>query len=153
MALSDSLKSLEKDKLTFTIISILIVFIIIAVIYKVYSVVKTGSELAAQQLGEAIVAKQTGVQVTRQDACHQIANACENAVGWMPKWIPLVGGDFYSISGDAIVQALNQCTSDDETGLVSLYFRNDTGVTLKAVVDSWHSGIDKTQLQYYSSIN
>lgn len=145
----DTLKSLKKDKTVYTIIIVFVIVIVIAIILKIVKTVQTAGVLVGDQLGKAIVQQQTGVQIARQSVCQQIATSCENAIDWVPfctstwAWAHL----------DVMIPALNQVTSDDEMRLVSLYFMQDRGITLKSVVDAWNcTGGDKSQITYYSSI-
>jgi len=149
MGLSDSLKSLKKDKTIYTIVIVMVILVVIAVIYKIVNAVQTAGALAGEQLGKLIVQQQTGVQVARQTICQQIATTCKGAVDW----VPFVSSTWGWAHLDQMIPALNQVTSDDEMQLVSLYFMQDTGVTLKSVVDAWNcTGGSKDQITYYSSI-
>ena len=150
MALTDSFKSLKKDKTVYTIVIVLVILVVIAIIYKIVQAVQTAGSLAGEQLGKIIIQQQTGVQVARQGVCKQIAIACENAIDWLP----FTTSTWYWAAGDQMVAALNQVTSDDEMKLVCLYFMQDRGITLKSVVDAWNcKGFDASRVTYYSSIN
>ena len=148
--LSDSLKSLKKDKTLYTIVIVMVILVVIAIILKIVKAVQTAGALAGEQLGKLIVQQQTGVQVARQGVCKEIATTCENAIDW----VPFMTSTWYWAYGDQIVPALNQVTSDDEMKLVCLYFMQDRGISLKSVVDSWNCrSFDKNMVTYYSSIN
>lgn len=107
----------------------IVVIAIIAVLLQVYKASKLASVAAGDIAGDAIISNQTGVSVDRIAVCRQIAVDCREGMY-------IVFGRVIWVTDNDVVEALNRCRTPNEAILVSQFFREITGNSLKQIVES-----------------
>jgi hypothetical protein len=124
------------DKATakiYALLNIAIVVIIIVVLVKIYKSFKAGSASIGNHMGNQVISVQTGVQAARVGAIRQIAQDVEKAI--TRYWIT---NKIMYVLDAPFVNAINKVYSAQEAQLLSQFYRENTGDSLKDILESSH---------------
>lgn len=112
-----------------TILTIVVVIVVLVVLYKFYKTAKTGSIIIGEELGKKYVENTTGVPGARQEAIKQYAKDLDEAV----YRVPLTGYILW-VTDDTVVAVLNKLVNAAEAILISDYYKQLTGDSLRSGV-------------------
>lgn len=128
--LKDTLTPGKGNKTVKTIIVIAIVIVVIVIIYQIYKAITDGGKALGEIVGMEIIEQKTGIVAARQRVCKEVAENCENAITRL--WI---FGNKLWVNDDEIVDQLNRLLTPAEAALTSVFFKEQSGETLKSVVE------------------
>lgn len=128
--LKDTLTPGKGNKTVRTIILIAIVIIVVLIIYKIAKAIKDGGDALGEIVGMEIIQQKTGIVPARQRVCKAVAIDCENAISRV--WF--IGTKLWVNDSD-IVDALNRLQTPAEAALTSVFFKEQSGESLKSIVE------------------
>lgn len=133
----------------YAVVAVVIIAIVV-VIAKVYKSWKIAQNAAGEELGNAIIATQSGVDAARIAVLKQAAVDAENAVSR----VPLTGWKLW-VDDDAVVAACNKVVTDKEAGLMSRFYKEDTGESLRQEIIEGGYMVESSRkkITYRSSFN
>jgi hypothetical protein len=122
---------------------ILFVIIIVAMlVMKIYKAAKSGSEAAGNAAANTILASKTGIQLVRIIAIRSIVE--ELKTGYQKYWF---GG--VNIDEEAWIVALNKIAESKEVVVCSSMYKEGTGRSLKADLESAFDNSDRKKLKSF----
>jgi hypothetical protein len=125
------------------ILTIIGVVIIIIIIYNIYKAAKTGSNIIGQGIGNQILSQQTGVHPTRINYLRQLAtDLWDNAVS-RPWYAAFLVRDY---DEQKFIDALNSCMDGREAKLLSQFYKQASGESLRQAVNSSFSAANKAKV-------
>ena len=128
--LKDTLTPGKGNKTVRTIILIAIVILVIVIIYQVYKAITDSGKALGEIVGMEIIQQKTGIVPARQRVCKEVAENCENAITRI--W--LIGSKLW-VDDDEIVDQLNRLQTPAETALTCVFFKEQSGESLKSIVE------------------
>lgn len=108
------------------ILTIAIVVVVGIIIWNIVRAAKAGSKLIGNAIGDKIVEAQTGIPVARQQFIRGLVAEVESSV----TRVPLAGWIVWVADG-GVVEALNKLTTAAEAKLLSEYYKQETGNSLR----------------------
>lgn len=148
MVLNPIVKGANKNAMSWLyFIGVLLFVVLIAVVMiKVYKGLQTGATALGNEVADQTTALQTGVDATRIKYIRSTAESL-----WSKSTTNI--GVAYIYTHNDFVNAINSMTSTKEVALLSEYFKEQGGKTLKSAFDSFiPSEKDRLHDGYYDSL-
>ena len=117
----------------YAIINIVCVIVIVALVVKIYKAMKAGTQTVGNDIGNQVISAQTGVQAARVALLRQLAIDLNTPIGfyWFTNTIMFVkDAEFVAI--------LNKVVSANEAVLLSQFYKESKGISLKSIIESDH---------------
>ena len=131
-----------------TIVSIAILVFIILIIVRIYKAMQSGSKAVGSQIGNQVISVQTGIPAARIDFLKDVAIQANSGVYRLWGTNTVVW-----IVDDEVVQACNMVVSPAEAALLSQFYKQNTGSSLRrdVIESSYMIDSSRAKIQYKTS--
>lgn len=113
-----------------TVFIVALILLIVFVATKIYKAVKAGGKAIGEELGDIAISTQTGVPKARITVCRDIAAAADRAISRV-----IFTNYIFWVTDDTLVAACNRVVSAQEASLVSTFFKELHGESLKDIIE------------------